>query len=396
MLCFVFHKDKDFMELSGMERSVPLFENEPPSGGWGDVTLFDELLRWAVVDQRASDIKMTPNGPIYLSVRGGWYPVTRRSPSVPELSFLVDTCSRRANASSRVLSGTNENYAYETTKVLNDRRSGTWRFRSNATSCLFGRDKGISLTMRAIPDKIPALPDLGVDTSLFDYLMPKHGIISISGVMGSGKTTTMAAIMQEIRTKTRRSLMTLEDPIEFDLTTIPNSMGPIEQIEVPTMISSFKEGIVSATRKAVNSLLVGETNKNESMSAMIEAGEVGIGVYHTLHTKSVSAIPGRIIHMFEHEEAAGIAASYLSSIQVMLQQRLVPRPDGERTALREWLVLDDAMREQLINTPVERLQPVLEKMVREKGRHLIDEARAAYANGLISKLTLTEIEIERL
>lgn len=375
--------------------TLPLFELEPPSGGWGDVDLFDEFLRWSVVEQGASDVKMTPNGPIFLSVRGGWFPVTRRAPSIPELSHLVDTCSRRANASARAMSGASENFSYEITKEKHDRRSGSWRFRSNVTSCSYGRDKGLSLTMRTIPDKIPELSSLGVADSLAHHLMPKHGIVSISGVMGSGKTTTMAGIMREIRTRTRRSLMTLESPIEFDLTTIPGALGPIEQIEVPTMILSFAEGIVSATRKAVNSLLVGETNENESMSAMIHAGEVGVGVYHTLHTKSVSAIPGRIIHMFDHEEAAGIAVSYLSSVQVMMQQRLVQRPDGERTALREWLVLDDRMREDLINTPVERLQPVLEKMVREHGRSLIDEARDAYKDGRISRLSITEIEAER-
>lgn len=391
MLCCVLYKG---VVLMG-DFTMPLFDGEPPAGGWADLDLFDEFLRWSIVEQKASDIKMTPNGPIFLSVNGDWYPVTRRNPSIPELTVLVDVCSRRANASARAMSGFSENYSYEISKSKNDRRSGTWRFRGNATACSYGREKGLSLTMRTIPDAIPSLSSLGVSDSLSEYLLPKHGLISISGVMGSGKTTTMAAIMQDIRTKTRRSLMTLEDPIEFDLTGIPNALGPIEQIEVPTMIESFAEGIVSATRKAVNSLLVGETNKSESMRAMIQAGEVGIGVYHTLHTKSVAAIPGRITRMFDKDEQPSIAVSFLSSAQVLMQQRLAKRPDGGRVALREWLVLDDQMREKLINTDISRLQSVLGEMVRENGRSLLDEAREAYRAELISKMALVEIEAEK-
>lgn len=161
------------------------------------------------------------------------------------------------------------------------------------------------------------------------------------------------------------------------------------------MVESFEEGIISATRKAANVLLVGETNDRQTMEAMIHAGEIGIGVYHTLHTQSVAAIPTRIIHQFSVDEAPGVAVSFLSSVRVMIQQRLAPRVGGGRVALREWLVLDDNMRMELIDTPMEKLHPVLENMVRTKGRPLIEDASDAHAAGLIDDMVLRRLEKEK-
>lgn len=379
-----------------MTQGLDFYPNEPYEGGWSQLDVFDEFLRWVWNNHKASDIKFSSVHPVYIRVHGQWYPVTRRTPSKVEMEALVDAASKVPTSSARALSGYRVDFSYEMLKVNGDRRSGMWRFRANATACLLGNTIGLSLTLRTIPDVIPDLDDLGITEDLAEHLFPDHGLISIAGVMGSGKTTTLAAIIQRIRKNQRRSILTIEKPIEFDYTRIPNALGPIEQMEVPGMIQSFSEGIISATRKASDVLLVGETNDRETMEAMIHAAEVGIAVYHTIHTQSVSAIPGRIIHQFPQDESAGIAVSFLSAARVLIQQRLVPRVGGGRVALREYLVLDDAMRQRLIELPIEKIQPVLEEMVRSSGRPLLDDARAAFEAGLIDRTVLTKIEREKL
>lgn len=373
-----------------------MYPLEPAEGGWSRLEIFDEFLRWVWSEHKASDIKFSPVHPVYLRINGQWHTVTRRSPSVAEMAALVDAASRIPTTSARAMSGNRVDFGYEIMKEAGNRRGGSWRFRSNVTACSLGSSSGLVLTLRSIPDRLPDLSDLGVLPELAEHLFPDNGMVSIAGVMGSGKTTTIAAIMKEIRTRFRKSLLTIEKPIEFDFTRIEGALGPVEQIEVPGMIESFKEGIISATRKASDVLLVGETNDRETMEAMIHAGEVGIAVYHTIHTQSVSAIPSRIIHQFPADEAAGIAVSYLSSARVMIQQRLLPRVGGGRVALREWLVLDDHMRQTLIDLPMERIQPVLEQMVREHGRSMLTEAQDAYTNGLIDKDALHRIEREKM
>lgn len=380
--------------MSEYVNPIGLYPMEPTVGGWANQDEWDDFLRWAV-DLGVSDIKITPTNPIALSLHGKWHFVTKRPMDKGEGAYLLNKCSGKENTYARVDAGKNENFSYEIFKEKGERRSGVWRFRGNATSAMMKRDKGYAMTFRTIPDELPSLDNLGVERELIEALTPDNGIISLSGVMGSGKTTTLAGLIREIATTTHKSIMTLEKPIEFDYTNIPGALGPMEQLEVPRMIDSFKEGIESSTRKAVNVLLVGETNDRDTMEACIHAGEIGIAVYHTLHTQDVPSIPARIFHQFSHEEAPAIAVSYLSACRVMMQQRLAPRVGGGRVALREWLVLDDQMRQRLIATDMDRIQSELEKMLREYGRPLIESARQAYNDGLIEKDYLNRIEREK-
>ncbi len=370
-----------------------MFPDEPATGGWAHQDTIDRFLRWAYLENGASDVKFTPSDPVSISVHGEWWFVTKRIPNSFEIRQLVIHCSGRIDAAARLDGGEQVNYSYELTKKDGDRRSGTVRFRGNATAALgLG---GAAITMRSIPEEIPTMDDLNIPMELRDALFDDNGIVSVSGIMGSGKTTSIASVIRHLRVNTRRSVGTLEEPIEFDYTRIPGAKGPIEQMEVPTHVKSFKDGIIALTRKATKVLLVGETNKPESMEAMIHAGEVGSLVYHTLHTPSVASIPSRIFHMFPGDEMGAIAAAYMSSVRVMLQQRLVPRKGGGRVAMREYLIVNETMRQELIQTPIDRTQVVVERMVREEGHSLLKDARQLYERGLIDEITLSAVEKEK-
>lgn len=375
----------------------PLYPNEPVPGGWARLDVMEDFIRWAgeLGKSGASDIKMNSSTPVAVRVDGEYHWVTNNIPSSMELSQLLDAITVDRSAAATTKGGLPMDFSFEVQKAHHDRRSGKWRLRGNATGTKAGMEVGVSMTFRFIPESIPELEALGFDPLLIPSLFPDHGLISISGVMGSGKTTSLAAIVKRYRQTYRRAMMTIEKPIEFDYENIPNAFGTIEQLEVPRMIKNFAMGIESATRKAVDALLVGETNNRETMASMIHAGEVGIAVYHTIHTQSVAGIPGRIIHQFNEQEAPGIAVSFLSSARVLMQQRLYPRLGGGRVAIREWLVLDEAHRQKLVDTPIHDLYSVLDTMVRKYGRSLEEDASIAYKEGKISESILRHIEAEK-
>ncbi len=379
-----------------MAESFPMFPDEPIPGGWADPHVIHQLVRWAG-ELKASDIKMVPTGPVAIRTDGAYHFVTRNAPGRHEMASLLEEMSNDRAASSSVFGGSVVNFAYRVSRVHGDRRSGSWRLRGNATAAsgLNDDESGISVTLRFIPDTIPQISELGISPELLARFMVKHGLVSVSGVMGSGKTTTLAAVMQNILQNRFDSVMSLESPIEFDYASIPNRIGVVEQCEVPRMISSFDKGIISATRKAVDVLMVGETNDRFTMEALVKAAEVGIAVYHTLHTSSVAAIPSRIIHNFTPDEAPGIAVSFCGSAHFLIQQRLYPRVGGGRVALREWISLNEDHRQKLIDTRHEKLFSVLEGIVQDDGHSLLDDAKEAVEKLLISDEIYHSICIEK-
>ena len=373
------------------------FPDEPSSGGWGDTNVVGRLIRWAG-ELGASDIKVVPTGPVAIRVHGNYHLVTREIPSRNEVSLLLEgMTSSRATAAS-ALGGSVENFSYRVPRVSGDRRSGFWRMRCVVTSVLMpeGDELGLSLTMRFIPDVIPDIEELGISPDLLSMFLIQHGLVSVAGVMGSGKSTTLASVIAHVRRTRRDAVLSLESPIEFDQANVPGAIGVVEQMEVPRMVKSFALGIESATRKAVDVLLVGETNNRETMAAMIQAAEIGIAVYHTIHTSSVAAIPARIIHSFSAEEAPGIAVSFCGSARFLLQQRLLPRAGGGRVALREWIALTEDHRQALIDTPHDKLFAVLEGMVQKDGHSLLQDAREMLERGWIEESVFRKVETEKM
>ncbi len=380
--------------MSDSTEDALFYDNEPYAGGWGIKENFDQFLRWAF-DLGCSDIKMTATDPVSVRLNGSWHIVTKHVPSNSELMLILGYITNNRDADSHMKSGKAIDRKYEIFRVLGDHRSGRIRMRMNATACYVKGDVGGSLTMRFIPEDIMSLESQGVPDELLEHLFPHHGLISISGIMGSGKTTLLAAVIEYIRKNYQRSVMTLEKPIEFDLTNVPNPLGPIEQIEIPGMIDSFAAGVISSTRKAVDVLLLGETNDRPTMEAMIQSAEVGIAVYHTVHTMSVSTIPARIIHNFSEEEAPGIAVSFLSAARVLIQQRLIKKVGGGRVPLREWLIMGDNHRQHLIDIPVHKITSELEKIVQRDGHSLLQDAEEKLNAGLISAEEFDRIYLEK-
>jgi len=358
----------------------------------------NKLLLWAV-ETRASDIVFLADNPVWVQVDGIWHRVTKVELSRSEVDGLVEGFSGGAQQLGSVQGGKSVDFAYPIR-----RDNGEFvRFRVNVTNTSLGPD----ITMRTLPTDLPVLADMHLESTLVDALYPQNGLIIVSGVMGSGKSTLLAAVLRDaIRTRGRQ-VLTLEEPIEFDFTSIPRDQmtAPVAQTGIGQHISSWQSGVRTMTRRKGEVVLVGEARDRETIESMLGTVETGVTAYCTVHAMDVPQTITRIVNVFGEEEKGGISATLKASLRLIIHQRLVPRIRSEadivngvsgRIALREYLVFTEAVRRELYKVSFDQLIPTIREYVDTKGLSLVADARMKHAEGLISDETIEYIEHEQL
>ena len=222
------------------------------------------------------------------------------------------------------------------------------------------------------------------------------GLVLVTGVMGSGKSTLLAAILRRIIENGGRNVSTYEAPIEFDFDAVPNPGGPVSQSTVPEHLKSFLTATRNSTRTAPDVVLIGESRDPDTLRGMIESAEIGVAAYSTVHTRSVPETLSRIINVFPVEERLQVTATLLSSLRLIISQRLVPLPDNSgRIALREYLAFTPNIRETLLDMPLERLILKTEELLAASGQRIQDAAEVAFAEGKLAKDKYMSILAER-
>lgn len=358
-------------------------------------TDFDRLLIWAA-EQRVSDIKLGPGAPPWARLHGKWRRVGVRAVTTSEIMLLLDTLANSKSASATVQGARDLDFAYEIAVSRGIRQ----RYRVNATGCRDGWGSGIEMTLRGIPGLPPSLEEIEFPEALLEPAIPSNGLVLVTGVMGSGKSATLSALLRWINEHQERAIATYEAPVEYVLCGLPNALGPVAQSEIPLHFSSFTDAPRNAARRAEDIILVGESRDKETLQSMIEAADIGSAVYSTLHTRSVAESPARIINVFPADMQPSIAAALLSALRLVVQQRLATRLDpatGQpcgRIALREWLVFDATLRDRAMEVPRERLTAWLTKEVQERGRPLLQDALEKYQAGLIPESVYKAIAVE--
>jgi twitching motility protein PilT len=215
------------------------------------------------------------------------------------------------------------------------------RFRVN----VFKQRGTISVVMRVIPTNIPTIESLGLPTQLEDVAHLKNGIVLLTGPTGSGKTSTLAAIIDKINTEYSYHVVTIEDPIEF---LHQHKKSTINQRELGTDTPAFALGLRSALRQAPKVILVGEMRDMETTEIALEASETGHLVLSTLHTTDASKTVNRIIGIYPKSEEHVIRTRLAQSFRYIVSQRLLPRADGEgRVAAVEILKSTPRSREYI-------------------------------------------------
>lgn len=215
------------------------------------------------------------------------------------------------------------------------------RFRVN----VFKQRGSISVVMRVIPTSVPTVESLGLPTQLGDVSHLKNGIVLLTGPTGSGKTSTLAAIIDKINTEYSYHIVTIEDPIEF---LHQHKKSTINQRELGTDTPSFALGLRSALRQAPKVILVGEMRDMETTEIALEASETGHLVLSTLHTTDASKTVNRIIGIYPKAEEQVIRTRLAQSFRYIVSQRLLPRANGEgRVAAVEILKATPRTREYI-------------------------------------------------
>lgn len=214
---------------------------------------------------------------------------------------------------------------------------GAGRFRVNA----FLDTDGPAMAFRLIPAEVPTLSGLGLPSILKDFTTKSKGLLVVTGPTGSGKSTTLASMVNEINSNKRVHIITIEDPIEF---VHSSKLALVTQREVGTHTESFPSAIKSALREDPDVILVGEMRDMETISAAITLAETGHLVLATLHTQDAPQTVDRMIDIFPAHQQGQVRTQLSTTLLGVVAQRLVPTLDGKNRALAlEVLVRNDAI-----------------------------------------------------
>jgi twitching motility protein PilT len=205
---------------------------------------------------------------------------------------------------------------------------GLARFRVN----IFRQNGHHAIVMRKLSTQIPTCDGLKLPPIFKEIVKEKTGIVFVTGATGSGKTTTLAAMINEINQESEYHMVTLEDPIEF---LHPHINATISQRELGKDFSDYSTGLRAALRQAPKVILVGEIRDRETMEIALTAAETGHIVYSTLHTISASQSINRVIGMFSNEEEVQVRQRLADTLRYVISQRLAPKIGGGRVMVSE-------------------------------------------------------------
>jgi len=224
-----------------------------------------------------------------------------------------------------------------------------WRFRVNVH-----RQRGtIAAAIRALPTEIPTLTQLRLPPTLAELVKPRRGLVLICGPTGSGKSTTLAALVDEINRNDARHVITIEDPIEYEHR---NAKSIIEQIEVGRDAPSFASALRASLRQDPDVILVGEMRDLETVATALTAAETGHLILSTLHTSDVASAIHRIVDVFPAGQQTQIKQQLALSLNAIVVQQLMPRSDGSESVVAvEVLLTTYAVRNQIRNDKLQNL-----------------------------------------
>ena len=341
----------------------------------------DPFLLWCV-KKGTSDVSIQTDRTVYTEVHGILYPATYRALDAADMSvFLTRIYGPDANA--RLASGSDMDVSYE---IKPDRYSRV-RFRVNITAILArGRDAA-QITMRVLPSEPPRMSDLNIEQQIIDNWAPRQGMIVITGPTGSGKTTLLAAgnrMMME-RPQGCGKMLTYEAPIEFTYDGVNSPRSLVAQTEVHRHLPSFADGVRNALRRKPNILMVGEARDKETISAAIEASQTGHAVYTTTHTTGVAATIRRMVSAFDRHERSERAYALMETLRMIVTQALVPKINGGRIGVREWMIFPDEVREKLLDSDFETWSNEIQRMIPFYGQTMTKSATIIFDKGLIEK-----------
>lgn len=258
------------------------------------------------------------------------------------------------------------------------------RFRVN----VFNNIKGCSAAFRLIPNKVLSFDELNVPDPIRRFAYLKKGLVLVTGKTGSGKSTTLAAIVDHINATMDKHILTIEDPVEF---VHKPKKSLVNQRELHASTHSFAKALKSALREDPDVILVGEMRDLETIQLALSAAETGHLVFGTLHTNSAAKTIDRIIDVFPGNEKELVRAMLSSSIQGVVAQSLVKRASGGRVAVHEIMIGTTAIRNLIKEGKTSQLQSIIQVGKRDGMIIFKDRAGELLDQGVITQEVYKEI-----
>jgi twitching motility protein PilT len=231
---------------------------------------------------------------------------------------------------------------------------GLGRFRIN----VFAQQRGWSSVWRAIPSSVPTLQDIGTPAALSDWVQQPNGLLLVTGATGSGKSTTLAAVLHHLNTTQALHILTLEDPIEFEHV---SAKSLVQQRSVPGHSAGFDTALRAALRQDPDVIMVGELRDLATIRLALSAAETGHLVLATLHTRSATQAVERLVDVFPAEEKALVRNQLSLSLLAVITQTLCLHTDGQRrVAAHEVLYATPAVRNLIRESKTAQLPNALQ------------------------------------
>ncbi|HXT13300.1 MAG TPA: PilT/PilU family type 4a pilus ATPase [Candidatus Angelobacter sp.] len=341
---------------------------------------FDQLLTSMIQSSAgASDLLFVVGRHCQVESYGKLVPFTT-DPSEPLLT------SARIEGWARVIINGNERLMQDLAKAgscdCSYQLESVCRFRVN----IYKQNGNYAMVLRKLQTQIPTIDGLKLAPVFREVIKEKNGIVFVTGGTGSGKTTTLAALLNEVNQNSEVHIVTLEDPIEF---MHPHIKSTFSQREMGRDFFAFSDGLRAALRQAPKIILVGEIRDRETMEIALTAAETGHVVYSTLHTISAAQTINRILGMFETEEEKQVRERLAETLRYVISQRLVPKQEGGRLLVSELMGSNLRSREAIALGENEnrRLSEIIEAG-NTAGWHSFEQSLIkAYEDNLISEET---------
>jgi twitching motility protein PilU len=296
-------------------------------------------------DKKASDLFVSVNSPIQIKINGSLIPVNQQK---------MDNATVRALLAEVVTAAQLQELETHNELNMGIPVAGLGSFRLSA----FRQRGTLSAVFRYIPGDIPRLGDLNVPPVLADIIMEKRGLILVVGATGSGKSTTIAAMLDHRNATKSGHILTLEDPIEFLFT---NKKSIVNQREIGSDAASLQIALKNALRQAPDCILIGEIRDKETMGAALAYAQSGHLVVATLHANNSYQALTRIINFYPIETRPSLLSDLAVTIKAVVSQRLVVAIDGGRRAAVEVMVNTRHVAELIEQGEIGQIKEALEK-----------------------------------
>ena len=320
-----------------------------------------QLNQWLeqLVSRQGSDLLLVPWAPAAIRVEGNLFAIGERPLSGEEIEAAVLPI---------LADHAREDYQQSRIADSSYRVEGLGRFRIN-----LHHERGrAAASVRALPSKVPALDELRLPAGVLSLAKLQRGLVIIGGATGSGKTTTLAALVNEINQAEARHIVTIEDPIEYEHT---HKRSVIEQVEIGIDAPDFPTALRAAMRQAPDVIVVGEMRDSETARIALSAAETGHLVFTTLHTTDAASTVSRIADSFPQERQHSIRAEMAMALAAILTQTLIPRRNGGRVPAAELLIVGYGGRQHIRKNALQHLHQEI-TITRKQGSFMLEESLA--------------------